>query len=55
MTGKPSQGEEAVLKGSFGVEQRVVPIASAGVNADGRPITGRNNMANVMAMSWKKA
>ncbi len=53
-TGTTSQDEEAVLKESFGVEQRVVPIAYAGVKADGSPITGSSSMANAMALSWEK-
>jgi hypothetical protein len=36
------------------VEQRVVPIAYAGVKADGSPITGRSSMANATTLSWKK-
>lgn len=53
-TGTTSQDEEAILKETFGVAQRVVPIAYAGVDADGSPVTGRGSMANAMALSWKK-
>jgi hypothetical protein len=52
-TGTTSQDEEVVLKESFGVEQRVVPINYAGVKEDGSTITGSSSIANAMALSWK--
>ena len=36
------------------MEQRVVPIAYAGVKADGSPNTGSSSRANAMALSWQK-
>jgi hypothetical protein len=53
-TGTTSQDEEPVLKEFFVVEQRVAPIAYAGVKADWSPITGSSSMANAMALSWEK-
>lgn len=53
-TGTTSQDEEAVLKETYGIIQRVVPIAYAGVTSEGLPVTGRASMANAMALSWKK-
>ncbi|MEP1933391.1 MAG: hypothetical protein ABJJ37_19120, partial [Roseibium sp.] len=53
-TGTTSQDEEIILQEAYGLKERVVPIAYAGISAKGVPIAGRYSMANAMALSWKK-
>lgn len=50
-----SESEEARLRAEYGLTDRTVPLAFAGLRMDGRPVAGRLAMAIAMWRGWRRA